>query len=187
MLTSFVGWFKGLSILGKTLVVVTGSSVAGAATMPSYFTTTNQDSGVQGQTIEKPSPKITTEETTETEPILYSKTSVETESLAKGTTKITTQGVNGTRTIKYKITFTDGVQTNKEQVDSQVTTQPVDEVTSIGTYVKQEVSNSCDPNYSPCIPNVSYDLDCPDIGFTVRVLGSDPHRLDRDNDGYGCE
>jgi len=46
---------------------------------------------------------------------------------------------------------------------------------------------NCDPNYSPCVPNVSYDLDCPDIGFSVSVLGSDPHGFDRDGDGYGCE
>jgi hypothetical protein len=32
-----------------------------------------------------------------------------------------------------------------------------------------------------------YDLDCADIPFTVRVRGSDPYRLDGDNDGYGCE
>jgi hypothetical protein len=47
---------------------------------------------------------------------------------------------------------------------------------------------NCDPNYSGfCVPNVSYDLDCPDIAHMVRVVGSDPHRFDGDNDGYGCE
>ncbi len=45
----------------------------------------------------------------------------------------------------------------------------------------------CDSNYSPCVPNVSYDLDCGDIGFTVTVIGTDRHRFDRDGDGYGCE
>jgi hypothetical protein len=64
------------------------------------------------------------------------------------------------------------------------TKQPVDEVTAIGTYVKP-VSN-CNPNYSGCVPNVSYDLDCPDIGYSVRVIGYDQYRLDRDNNGYGC-
>lgn len=47
-------------------------------------------------------------------------------------------------------------------------------------------NNNCNPNYSPCIPNGA-DLDCPDIGFTVKVIGSDVYRLDRDKDGYGCE
>lgn len=32
-----------------------------------------------------------------------------------------------------------------------------------------------------------YDLDCADVGHTVKVTGDDPHRLDRDGDGWGCE
>lgn len=31
------------------------------------------------------------------------------------------------------------------------------------------------------------DLDCDDIGGPVPIFGSDPHRLDADNDGIGCE
>lgn len=31
------------------------------------------------------------------------------------------------------------------------------------------------------------DLDCADIGHPVRVDGADPHGLDRDGDGVGCE
>jgi micrococcal nuclease len=45
----------------------------------------------------------------------------------------------------------------------------------------------CNPNYSPCVPHSSSDLDCADIGFRVRVIGSDPYRLDGDGDGVGCE
>jgi endonuclease YncB( thermonuclease family) len=49
-------------------------------------------------------------------------------------------------------------------------------------------SINCDPNYSGgCVPNVSNDLDCGDISFSVRVIGTDKHRFDRDGDGYGCE
>ena len=32
-----------------------------------------------------------------------------------------------------------------------------------------------------------YDLDCADVGHSVRVTGDDPHGLDRDGDGWGCE
>jgi endonuclease YncB( thermonuclease family) len=51
---------------------------------------------------------------------------------------------------------------------------------------------NCDPNYSGgCVPPYPPDVDCADIralGIApVRVTGSDPHRLDGDNDGYGCE
>jgi micrococcal nuclease len=50
-------------------------------------------------------------------------------------------------------------------------------------------AQNCDPSYPDlCIPPDSPDLDCGDIsarGF--RVVGGDPHRLDRDKDGIGCE
>jgi micrococcal nuclease len=50
----------------------------------------------------------------------------------------------------------------------------------------------CDPSYAGvCIPSPPPDLDCDDIramGLApVRVVGSDPHRLDGDDDGWGCE
>jgi endonuclease YncB( thermonuclease family) len=48
--------------------------------------------------------------------------------------------------------------------------------------------NGCDPNYDPCVPLSSSDLDCADVGFSVIIVGGDPHGLDgNDNDGYGCE
>jgi len=46
----------------------------------------------------------------------------------------------------------------------------------------------CDPNYQPCVPPHPPDLDCADVGTQVRVVGpADPHRLDGDGDGGGCE
>jgi endonuclease YncB( thermonuclease family) len=51
-------------------------------------------------------------------------------------------------------------------------------------------SGDCHPSYSPCLP-VAEDLDCADVRALgkapVRVLGSDPYRLDGDRDGFGCE
>ncbi len=50
---------------------------------------------------------------------------------------------------------------------------------------------NCDPNYKNCIPIFPPDLDCGDIramGLApVYRIGGDPHRLDRDSDGIGCE
>ena len=50
---------------------------------------------------------------------------------------------------------------------------------------------SCDPNYEgACVPPYPPDIDCSDLDAlgidTVRVTGSDPHRLDPDHDGIGC-
>jgi micrococcal nuclease len=51
-----------------------------------------------------------------------------------------------------------------------------------------QVSSNCDPNYAGgCVPNVSYDLDCSDISFVVKIVGTDKHKFDRDGDGIGCE
>jgi len=54
-------------------------------------------------------------------------------------------------------------------------------------------TGSCDPNYAgACVPRYPPDLDCPQLealglDLPVRVVGSDPHRLDADGDRLGCE
>jgi hypothetical protein len=50
-------------------------------------------------------------------------------------------------------------------------------------------TSSCHPSYPDvCIPPPPPDLDCGDIPYRrFRVVGSDPHRFDGDNDGIGCE
>jgi micrococcal nuclease len=49
-------------------------------------------------------------------------------------------------------------------------------------------TSKCDPNYTGrCVPPYPPDVDCADISGPVRVVGRDPHRLDGDNDGIGCE
>ncbi len=56
--------------------------------------------------------------------------------------------------------------------------------------------STCDPNYAgQCLKDGIGDYDCssgsgngPNYVYgTVRVVGSDPFGLDRDNDGLGCE
>jgi len=48
---------------------------------------------------------------------------------------------------------------------------------------------SCDESYPDvCIPPYPPDLDCDEIYYSnFRVIGSDPHGFDKDNDGIGCE
>lgn len=56
------------------------------------------------------------------------------------------------------------------------------------------INNSCHPGYSGCLKRNASDYDCaggsgngPYYTGPVRVYGSDPFGLDRDNDGWGCE
>lgn len=52
----------------------------------------------------------------------------------------------------------------------------------------QQAGGNCDPNYAgACVPTGQGDVNCPDVGGPVRVVGSDPDGLDRDGDGIGCE
>ncbi len=52
-----------------------------------------------------------------------------------------------------------------------------------------ESQNGCDPSYPDvCIPPWPPDLNCGDIRYAnFKVLPDDPHGLDADNDGIGCE
>ena len=48
-------------------------------------------------------------------------------------------------------------------------------------------STACEPGYEPCVSAHPPDVDCLDVGEPVTVTGDDPHGLDRDGDGAGCE
>lgn len=170
-------WFGALSRVGKVSIIsaiLGGGFVTAAAMTPPSAPASPR------------TPVVTTKTETEVQPISFEKRIVEDGSLAQGMTRLQTAGINGVKTITHTITTTDGIETHRVSSEPITTTAPVDEVTIIGTYVKPAPSN-CDSNYSGCVPIVSYDLDCSDIGFSVRVLGSDGHRFDGDHDGYGCE
>lgn len=54
--------------------------------------------------------------------------------------------------------------------------------------------SSCNPNYTPCIPMTTDDVDClggggdgPVYTGPVRITGTDVYGLDRDGDGSACE
>jgi len=92
---------------------------------------------------------IVTKTDTEIQAIPYGSETVNDATLAKGTSKITTAGVNGSRTLTYKITYTNGKQTKKQLMSNTVTIQPVTQVTSTGTYVAS-------PAPTPSCSNGSY-------------------------------
>jgi endonuclease YncB( thermonuclease family) len=58
-----------------------------------------------------------------------------------------------------------------------------------GSYSGTGKAGRCHPAYpTVCIPPPPPDLDCKDIPYRgFKVLPPDPHRLDRDGDGIGCE
>lgn len=179
-------WFSGLSKGGKVGVIAGGLMLVGATNSLATPGTTPAPAS-----SEVKQSQVEVKEESKTEIIPFTSSTIEDATLPKGETKVSVAGVNGVLTRTYKVTYTDGVETSRSSAIEKVTTEPINEVKAIGTYVAPapapRVSANCDSNYSGCVPLVSYDLDCPDIGFSVRVLGSDPHRFDGDGDGYGCE
>jgi hypothetical protein len=53
--------------------------------------------------------------------------------MQEGTQQITTPGVNGSEQVTYRITQVNGRETNRVQLQANVTTQPVTQVVRVGT------------------------------------------------------
>lgn len=188
MLKKAKAWHSGLTRAGKVILwsvtAVLGGAVISAAAAPANTDQLEVKPAVQE---EAKTPTIEKKTITETTEVTFSKTTIEDANLERGKTNIRTAGVLGIKTFTYELTLQDGKEIEKKLIKEELTTPPVSEVTAVGTHIAPPPRQNCDRNYTPCVPNVSYDLDCPDIGFSVEVIGSDPHGFDRDNDGYGCE
>jgi hypothetical protein len=140
-------------------------------------------------------PVVVTRAVTETRKIAFGTRRVEDPDLAKGSTETRTKGVAGVRTLTYRVTVTDGVQTARTLVRERVTRKPVTKVIAIGTRVDEpEPTRGCDPNYGGCVP-IASDVDCAGgsgngpayVEGPVEVIGDDRYDLDRDGDGVGCD
>lgn len=93
-------------------------------------------------------PQITTKTETAQTPIPFETITQDDPSLAKGTSRVSVAGVEGIRENTYTITFTDGVETNRELTSSRVIKAPVNKVVLNGTYVApqpqvQQTQPSC--------------------------------------------
>lgn len=191
MFGTIIAWARGLSVAGRIVAGMTTLGLVGAVSTAAQPPAQPVVKLVSEPSDSKSLARVATttiREITENEDVDFLKQTENHSSLAKGETQLKQAGVKGVKTITYKLTITDGVETQRVKINEEVTTQPVDEITYVGTYVAPKPSPDCDPNYSGgCVPNVGYDLDCPDIGFSVSVIGYDRHRFDRDGDGYGCE
>lgn len=83
----------------------------------------------------------------------------------------------------------------RDSIETKVLTPKAEPVTKPKTAPASPApASKCHPSYSGCLKMNAGDYDCaggsgngPNYTGAVRVSGSDPFDLDRDNDGWGCE
>jgi len=85
------------------------------------------------------SPKITYDYIEEKEPIEFEKQNQNNPNIYISEKKVSQQGVIGEKTITYKITYSNGIETNREQTKEEITKQPTNQITLIGTKEKPVV------------------------------------------------
>lgn len=112
-------------------------------------------------------------------------------SIPCGEERIMQEGVNGLKAVAYETIIKCGTPDGARKiVGITLLTPPMDKIIGVGPTcppLPPPPDDNCDPNYVECIPPYPPDLDCADIGFSVQSIGSDPHGLDADGDGIGCE
>jgi lysozyme len=91
-----------------------------------------------------PQPVVTIQTVTQTGTITPKQLTIDDPKMAKGTTKITQQAVPGVNTKTYTVTLTDGIETSRVLVSDVVTTEPVDQITSVGTKTADQTQSLWD-------------------------------------------
>lgn len=97
----------------------------GQASPPAHTVTTTQ----------KPVDTTKTSDVTVTEAIPFTSQKQNDNTLPQGQTKVVQAGVNGSKQIVYTVTTVNGKETNRVQKSETTTTQPVAQITAVGTYV----------------------------------------------------
>jgi membrane protein implicated in regulation of membrane protease activity len=140
----FSKWL-GKSVNRKRIALVFGGLavacfiLTGASASPSENKPKEKPAQTTDIVQEKKKPVIEIKEETKTEEVAFETTTKDDSTLDKGQTKVQQEGKNGTKEIKYKVTYTDGKETNREKVSESITVQPVNKVILNGTKVQPTV------------------------------------------------
>jgi len=88
--------------------------------------------------------RVQVSEVTETTAIPHGRVETQDPNAFKGDETVTVPGVDGQQATTYRVTTTDGVETAREQLNTQVVTPAVDEQVTVGTKDKPANSPSAD-------------------------------------------
>lgn len=179
----------GLAMGGLVLLffVLTGVTAPPAQPTASHTTATLN---VQTQAKTKADAVVVRQES-ETKSVAYTTQTQDDSTLPQGQTKVIQAGVDGTETLTYNVTYTNGQQTSKTLVSDVVTTPPTSEILANGTYVapapQPTPTPSCYPltNGGNCYEPGEYCRNS-DHGATG-VAGNGEAIICEDNNGWRWE
>jgi len=120
-------------------------------------------------------PVVKTE--TKTKVIKFKSTTKNDNSMPRGQTKLSVAGVNGKRTITYEVTYVRGKETGRKEIKNKITTKPVTQVTSKGTYVKPKPTPAPQSSNSGSVVKMSNSGIChaPGTTYYSRTKNYTPH------------
>lgn len=132
----------------------------------------------------------------------FSVETIRTPELDKGETLVGQKGHAGVTVKVVRLTLKNGVEVGRDVVNSFMRSEPVDQVTYVGTRTSAPApepepapSSNCDSNYADaCVP-IASDVDCaggsgdgPEyVQGPVTVVGDDVYDLNRDDDNIACD
>lgn len=117
-------------------VVALVSMIIGAAAAPPSVSLKTANTSNSAKTATQSQPQVITKQEQTTDPVPFATVNQNDSTLPKGQTKIIQAGVNGEQTTTYTVTYSDGVETNRQQAGQSVVTKaPVDQIVAVGTYV----------------------------------------------------
>ena len=131
-MSGLIGWFVGLSKLGKTAAI--GATIASDYTASAIIaqpdTSQQQATPTEAvvKTAEPNEPVVTHNTETEVVAIPFEQTAQEDGALPSGQTRLAQAGINGSKVITHKITLTDGQETARETTE-EITTHPTPQIT----------------------------------------------------------
>ena len=172
---------------GKTIGLKITGKKAGKATITLTDHTTGEEVKIKVTvpktgTEEEPAPEhvVTTSEVTQTQQISYETVIVEDDTRYEEDGDVVVQeGVNGSRTIVYTVTSTDGVETERVEKSNTVTAEPVDKIISRPT--KKHAVTTAEETVEEVIAfeteTVDDDTRYEDEGDTVTREGADGYKI----------
>ncbi len=154
-----------ISLIGFGSVMAATEPASVRAQLAAEQAASDKTKAAQDQAA-KDAAKPTTKSVTSTESIAFTSSTQNDSSLPSGQTQISIKGVDGVRTITYDATYVNGKETSRKQTNSTVTSQPVNQVTLVGTYVAPAPAPAPASSSSAAAPT-----DCPN-GTYVNSAGN---------------